>query len=56
MPRYKVYINGICVKAYRHRIQAVMYLAMRGFICRARGMYWLAENTEIKEILDDSRT
>lgn len=49
MTFYKVYVNGICVKEYRHHIQAVIYLAMKGLVLRARGMYWLAENAEIKE-------
>ena len=46
---YEVYIDGSCVKEYHHRLQAVIYLAMKGCLCRARGMYWLAENAEIKE-------
>lgn len=46
---YEVYIDGHRVKRYRHRIQAVIYLAMKGLICRARGTHWLAKNAEIRE-------
>lgn len=46
---YEVYIDGHRVKRYRHSIQAVVYLAMKGLIYRARGMHWLAKNAEIKE-------
>lgn len=49
MKTFDVYIDGHCVKRYRHRIQAVIYLAMKGLVLRARGMYWLAKNAEIKE-------
>lgn len=45
----EVYIDGRCVKEYRHRLQAVIYLAMKGCLYRARGLYWLSSNTEIKE-------
>ena len=50
MTLYKVYVDGICVKQYRHRIQAVIYLMLKGFGCRAKGKVWMSDRVEIKEI------
>lgn len=49
MTTYEIYINGKCVKKYHYRLQAVIYLAIKGYLFRGRGKYWLANNVEIKE-------
>lgn len=49
MTLYKVYVDGICVKEYRHRVQAVIYLLLKGFGCRAKGKIWLLDNVRIEE-------
>lgn len=33
---YKVYVDGVCVKKYQHRIQAVIFLMLKGFGRRVR--------------------
>ena len=49
MTIYRVYINGVCVKEYRHRIQAVIFLMLKGFGRRAKGNIWLSEKVKIEE-------
>lgn len=47
---YEVYICGRKVKEYPHRIQAVIYLILKGFAYRCRYGCWISPEAEIKEI------
>ena len=50
---YEVYINGVKVKEYPHKLQAVIYLILRGCCYRSRFGKWLNKKTEIREVIDD---
>lgn len=47
---YTVYIRGQKVKEYPYRLQAVIYLILKGFGYRSRHGFWISPEAEINEI------
>lgn len=50
---YGVYIHGKKIKEYPHRLQAVVYLILKGFCYHSRHGYWISPEAEIREIKDE---
>lgn len=50
---YEVYIDGRKVKEYPHKLQAVIYLILKGYCYRSRFGKWLDKKTEIREVEDE---
>lgn len=50
---YEVYIDGRKVKEYPHRLQAVIYLILKGHCYYCRFGKWLDDRAEIREVADD---
>lgn len=48
---YEVYIKGEKVKEYPHRIQAIIYLFMKGYVYGSRYGSWISSDCEIREVL-----
>lgn len=47
--KYEVYIRGYKVKEYPHRLQAIIYLILKGFCYRSCYGCWISPDVEIKE-------
>lgn len=45
---YQVIINNQIVKEYKHKIQAIIYLWMHGYVCQGKGYYWIKNNCKIR--------
>ena len=48
--RYAVYIEGQKVKEYPHKLQAIIYLILKGFCYQDRYGYWLDKRAKIVEV------
>lgn len=51
---HEVYICGRKVKEYLFRLQAVIYLMLKGLCYRSRFGYWVDDRAEIKEVHDEN--
>lgn len=47
---YQVIINNIVVKEYKHKIQAIIYLWMHGYVYYGKGSYWFNNKCKIRKI------
>lgn len=47
---YAVFVDGVEVKRYPHKIQANIYLIMRGFAHRSRFGSWLNNRVKVVEV------
>lgn len=47
---FEVYVHGQKVKKYPTRLQAVIYLILKGFCYRSRIGYFLSDLAEIREV------
>lgn len=47
---FEVYICGRKVKTYKFRIQAVVYLMLKGLCCRSRLGCWIDDRAEIRKV------
>lgn len=47
---YAVFVDGVEVKRYPHKIQANIYLIMHGFAYRSRFGSWLDGRTKVLKI------
>ena len=50
---YEVYIDGRKVKEYPHKLQAVIYLILKGYCYRSRFGKWLDKRAEIRDVADE---
>lgn len=48
--KYEVYIKGEKVKEYPHKLQAVIYLMLKGFCYQDRFGKWLDKRTKIVKV------
>lgn len=48
---FEVYIKGAKVKEYPHRLQAVIYLILKGYGYCSRFGSWINDEAEIREVL-----
>lgn len=49
MKTYQVFVNDTLVKTYAHKIQAIMYCFLKGYVNSGRGWYFLDDRVQIKE-------
>lgn len=47
---YQVIINNIVVKEYKHKIQAIIYLWMHGYVYQGKGSYWFNDKCKIRKV------
>lgn len=46
---YNVYVRNTLVKSYPHKIQAIMYCFLSGYVNTGRGWYFLDDRVQIKK-------
>lgn len=52
---FEVYVSGRKVKEYPFRLQAVIYLMLKGFCYRSRLGRWIDDRAEIRKVGCDER-
>jgi hypothetical protein len=52
---YQVYVNNDLIKEYTHRIQAIIWLMMHGYIYSGNGLYFMSHAAKIKTVITTNR-